>query len=421
MTMPTRNQPKNQPAGRNQAKERGTRPPRAPRQPRRTVRTVVAVAVLAALLFPVGYLFTRLWTGTGDTVRSLEGERAGVAYARPLTQVLAALLDAQNTAVIGGNVDPTDIRDAVDQFNKVDRQYGDPVGVRQRWGQVSHEIDAVLAQKPTGADAVGGYATSIGLAQVLLDRIADASKIAPTTNLSGYHLIETGLQSLPAVTVNAGQVTALAHVIDLSTTPSSSRRTGIPDPRLTVAQDRLSQAADEVTSGLRSSGDSAPNYPVDLSLLGPLDEFAAAVDELNQTVAGLTVPNSGARNRIDAANDRVQKAGLTLQTAVLNTFDSQVSGQVDSSAGQRRTLVIAGIVIALTAAALLWLRVPGAAPVEGPEEPAQPLRPPSTYPREPEPEPIPDLMDARDLLAPELVHMGRAVRTRKRRDGDDPR
>jgi len=416
MSMPTRNQKTTK--TQSQARERAPRPPR---QPRRTVRMVVAVAVLAALLVPVGYLFSRLWSGTGDTVRSLDRDRAAVAYARPLTGLLAALLDAQNTGVIGGNVDPTDIRNAVDGVNKVDHQYGDPLGIRQRWGQVSHEIDAVLAQKPTGADAVGGYATSIGLAQVLLDRIADASKIAPTANLSGYHLIETGLQTLPAVTVNAGQVTALAHVLDLSTTPSASRRTGIPDPKLTVAQDRLSQAADDVTTGLRSGGDSAPNYPVDLALLGPLDEFAAAVDDLNQTVAGLTVPGSGARSRIDAANDRVQKAGLTLQAAILTAFDSQLTSQADTSAGQRRTLVLAGIVIALTAAGLLWLRVPGAAPAETADEPAEPLPPPSTYPLEPEAEPIPDLMDARDLLPPELVHVGRAVRARKRRDGDDPR
>jgi hypothetical protein len=39
----------------------------------------------------------------------------------------------------------------------------------------------------------------------------------------------------------------------------------------------------------------------------------------------------------------------------------------------------------------------------------------------PAPEPIPDLVDARELLTPELVHVGRAVRARKRRDTDDPR
>jgi hypothetical protein len=401
---------------------------RTPRQPRRAVRTFLAVTVLAALLIPAGYLFTKLWTSTGDGTRAVSTERSGVGYARPLTRLLGALLDAQAVAVAGNSVDDAAIRTAVDDVNAVDRQSGDPLGLRQRWGQLSHEIDAVLGSKPVNGQAVTGYAASIGLAQALLGRIGDAIKVSPDAGTGGFHLVETSLEFLPDVTVNAGQLAALAHVVEVPATASG--RNGKPaatiDPRLTVAQDRVSRAANSVNVGLRAGGDPASAFPVDLNMLGPLDEFSAAIDALAQTANALGVPNSGAKDALDAATDRVQKAALTLESAVLSAFDNELSARAGGYAGQRRNLAIAGLVIALAAAVLLWLRVPAPAPAtaEAPDQPAAPARYPGDRPAPapaPASEPIPDVMDARDLLAPELVHVGRAVRARKRRDADDPR
>jgi hypothetical protein len=393
------------------------------RAPRRAVMTFVAVGVLAAMLVPSGYLFTTLWGSTGSGISAVTSERAGVAYARPLTRLLSALLDAQAVAVPGGNLDDTAIRAAVDDVNGVNRQYGDPLGVRQRWAQLSHEIDTTLGQKPTGADAVTGYATPIGLTQALLAKISDSIKVSPDFGAGGYRLVETALEDLPDVSINAGQLSALAHVVEFPGTAATGKRTATLDPRLTIAADRSTEAASAVSVGLRSGGDPASTFPVDLNMLGPLDEFAAAIDALNQTAAALAVPNSGARAALDGVNDRVQKAALTLETAVLSAFDTQLTARANGLSGQRRDLVLAGVVIALAGAILLWLRVPGqAGPGSGASEESAP--PPTTYPVEPptpEPAPIPDLMDARELLAPELVHVGRAVRARKRRDADDPR
>jgi hypothetical protein len=405
------------------AKNRRTR-----RQPRRAVLTFVVVGVMVALLVPAGYLFTKLWSTTGDAARSVTTERAGVGYARPLTKLLSTLLDAQATAVGDGTVDDTGIRGAVDEVNGADRQFGDPLGVRQRWAQLSHEIDTVLSRKPTGADAVSGYGTPVGLTQALLAKISDDIEGSPDFGPGGAHLVETALQYIPEVTVNAGQLAALAHVVDFTTTASSTRsRTPTLDPRLTVTLDRATQAADEVNTGLRTGGDPASGFPVDLNMLGPLDEFSAAIDALTQTANGLGTPGSGARNQLDAVDDRVQKAALTLETAVLGAFDSQLSTRAADNNGQRRELVLAGVIIAVAAAALLWLRVPGqsAGVPEAPEEVAPPPTPRLDERRAPAPTPapqrIPDVVDARDLLTPELVHVGRGVRARKRRDADDPR
>jgi hypothetical protein len=189
----------------------------------------------------------------------------------------------------------------------------------------------------------------------------------------------------------------------------------------------VAQAANAVSVGLLAGGDPTSSFPVDLNMVGPLDEFAAAVDALNQTSAVLSIPNSGARTVIDSVNDRVQKAALTLETAVLNAFDSQLTARAGGYDTQRRNLTVAGVVIALAAALLLWLRVPGQASASPePTEEVEPEKPsarntPVVERPVPAAEPIPDLVDARDLLAPERVYVGRAARARERRDTDGPR
>src|SRR5262249_17337752 len=195
------------------------------RRPRRAVQTFLAAGVLAALLLPAAYLFTELWTAAGYGISTATTERAGVMYARPLTKLLGTLLDAQALAVVGGNVDDTGIRAAVNDVTAADRRAGNPLGVRQRGGQLSHEIHTVLGQKPNRSDAIVGYDTPIGLAQTLLDRIADDIKVTPDFEPSAYHLVETALQDLPQVSVNAGHLTSLSHVVD------TTRKNAPPDNR----------------------------------------------------------------------------------------------------------------------------------------------------------------------------------------------
>src|SRR6266542_730970 len=94
---------------------------------------------------------------------------------------------------------------------------------------------------------------------------------------------------------------------------------------------------------------------------------------------------------------------------------------------QRRILVLSGVVIVLAAVALLWLRVPGPAapPAVAPEAPVEKTEGRHGYPAESEDakadgsQGIPKLVDARELLAPELVPAGRVVRVMKRQDSDD--
>jgi len=391
---------------------------------RRTGPTVLAVLLIVLLLAPVVYLFSQLWASTSSAADAVATERAAVAYARPLDKLLAALVDAQYAAARRADVDASAIKAAVDEVNGVDRRLSDPMRVRARWAQLTHEIDGTLNRNATGPDALRQYASSIALTQALLNRIADASKVTRDPGLGSYHLTEVALQELPEVVADAGQLAALA----VAEAPPTGSRANRPDPRVPVAADRLAQAADAVRTGLRSGTDQATDYAVDLRLLGPLDEFAAATDDLTQTATGLDVPGSGARDHMDAASGRVRDASLALGAAVLNAFDTQLSTHAGGYAVQRRVLVLAGLTIALAAGLLLWLRVPGpAAPVARVPEGYDLTEGRHGYPAEPDearppgPERIPDLVDARELLAPELVPAGRPGRPKKRQDRDDHR
>ncbi len=406
--------------------------PQSPeRRRRRTVQIFVAVLVLVLLLAPVVYLFGQLWSSTGSAMEIAQTERAAVAYARPLHKLLAALVDAQSAAARETAVDAPGVRavvDEVDAVDAVDRQLTDPLQARQRWNQLRHEIDSTLTQNPSGSEALRGYAAPIALTQALLARIADASKVTGDPGVGSYRLIDVALQRLPDAVASAGQVAALASISDNPPPPGrSSRPAGQPDPRLAVAVDRLIQAANQVGIGLRAGTNPEGTYGVDLRLLELLDEFAAAMDELSQTAAGLDVPGSGARDRIDAVSDRAKTAALALGTAVLNAFDTQLGANARGYTMQRRILVLSGVVIVLAAVALLWLRVPGPAapPAVAPEAPVEKTEGRHGYPAESEDakadgsQGIPKLVDARELLAPELVPAGRVVRVMKRQDSDD--
>ena len=395
-------------------------PPRWSR--RRTVRLSIVGFVLALLLAPVAFLFGQLWTSTGRAIGTATTERAAVAHARPLTTLLSTLVDAQDAAVRGAAVDASGVRAAVAEVAAVDRRFDDLLRVRQRWTQLTLEVDSTLAQKAGGADAFRAYAVPIALTQALLGRVADAARVAGDSGSGPYHLIDVAMHRLPDVVAAAGQVAALAS-IQPAVTPAGPVPAAEPDPLLPVGVDRLVRAAEDVGVGLQAGA----NDDVDLRLLGLLDEFVAAADELAQTTVQPDVRPGAARDRVDTASTRVRAAALALEAAVLDTLDARLTAAADGHTTQRRILLLAGVLIVLAAGALLWLRVPGPAPeVETPGIPSE--KPEGLHGRPAEgddvgpdrPRRIPDLVDARELLTPALVHAGRVMRTEKRQDHDDP-
>ncbi len=356
------------------------------------------------LLAPVAFLFAQLWTSIGDSAATTTGERAAVAYARPVTKLLTALVDVQYAAVLKTKVDPSGVQSAVDDVNTIDRRSADPLRIRHRWTQLSGEINNALRQNASGADALRTYASPIALTQALLGRIADSSKVTHDPGPGSFQLTQVALRDLPEVIVEAGQVSALASTAE---TPGPGRSNRLAsDPRLTIAKDRLVRATADVSTGLRAGTDPGADYAVDTSLLGPLDEFAAASDELSQAADALGVPGSGVSERVDAARTLVKTKALALESAVLDAFDAQLTTHAGGYAEQRRALVLAAVIILLAAAILLWLGLPRLAVPHAGAPDTLLLGADGRHSRPAEggdvgpdgSQPVPDLVDARDLL-----------------------
>ncbi len=377
-------------------------------------------------MLPLVYVFGQFWTTTSDAADFVAGERQGIAYVRPLTRLLAALVDGHATAARRATVDVAAIRAAVDDVSQVDNQHGDALGVRQRWSAARAEIETALARKAAG-DAQDEYAGPIGLTQALLGDLGQLTKIVRDPAVDAYHLVDTALFRVPEVVVNAGRIAALG--------PAARRGQVDARSQLDVASDRIVRAGEAINAGLRMSADSAQGGAIDLDVLVPLDEFAASVDAFAKTTAALATSNStpvvgsasvaaAALADLTAAHRRLHRAAVALDSAVLASLDSLLDDRGDHVAAQRRYAIFAAVVAILAGAALLWWGMPGpagAAPSATPSgEPMSGQR--LSGPRRTDPtaasDAAGDVMSAQDLH--DLVRAGQGG-ARRRREHDDPR
>ena len=385
-----------------------------PRQ-KRAGRLVLSLIVLLALLLPVGYIIDRQWTVTGDAANFVSTERTGVAYARPLTTLLAALVDAENAAARGAAVDTNAVKEAVDGFNTVDKSLSDPLRLRQGWEQLSSQIDQAVGQRVSGQEAVRVYGAPIGLAMSLLTKVGDYSKIVRDPGLDAYHLMDAALFRVPEVLVYGGQVGAVAGALD----PRTGRPASAADPRIGLAQDHVATAGSAISVGLRAGADSGGSEAVDLDLLKPLDEFAAATDALGRTTVVPDLSSAAVQSDIDTARRRLHAAAVNLDAALLKAFDALLGRRANQISSQRQGAFLAGMLAVLATVALMWLRLPSPSTPEPAGRPGGGAGPPESA--QGRPDYAPELVDARDLLATELVHVGRGVRTHRRQEHNVPR
>jgi hypothetical protein len=289
----------------------------------RGVRLItLAIAILG--LLPVAYLFNGYRTSTDDGMRANAVQRAGLDYMRPLTSLLAALVDIQSAAVRNAPVAADTVHQAIERVGQVDKAWGNELEVEQRWSQLRDEIESTLRRSVTGPEAMSAYSEPIGLTQALFSRIGDTSMIARNPGVDAQYLIDTAVVGLPEVIVNAGQLAGLA----------GSR--GPSDPRIAVALDRISRAVQAIRVGPHSGADQAAAGAATMSLLEPLDEFTAAADGLVQAASLPSFANGQVQTDLDFALRRVREAALHLDEAVLDALKVLLDRRLIELDAQRR-------------------------------------------------------------------------------------
>jgi hypothetical protein len=333
----------------------------------RGARIIIAVAALLAL-FAVGYAYNGLLTSTRESERLLSVQRNGVEYIRPLTTLLASLVDAQRAAVRLESVPADNIRDAVKQIDgiqrEIERESGDRLDIRLAWSQLHGEVENVVNRKVSGPSAMPAYAVPIGLTQALLGRIGDTSMMVRDPRADAHYLIDTVLVQVPEVIVSAGEVTGLA-----------GSRTG--DARFVVALDRISRTAEAVSAGPRSQTAQAGNGPATMSLLEPLDEFTAATDGLVQAASVSDLSDVRRLAGLDLALGRLQQAALRLDGAALDALEASLDARLGQLGTQQRNTIVAGVMFIVAVGVLLWWLWPSlvAATRPPPSTPLEPSRP----------------------------------------------
>jgi hypothetical protein len=315
-------------------------------------RVVVnALLVVLLVLLPLGYVFQRLWVSIEDGARFHAAESEGVAWVRPLTKLLATLVDAQVTATAGAIVDVQAVRAAVGEVSRVEADHGDPLNIRHRWDPMPDQIDALLAQQISGPRALTAYAVPIEMTQSLLGTAGDASTLVRDPGIDAHYLIKTTVVDVPDIIVNVGRLAGTAN--DLAARPGVQTALAA-DPRAAVALDRITRAAAAIRGGPRSAADETTGEAASIGLLKPLDALVAATDGLARAVTALSHNPAAAQTDFDTAQVQVRSSSFALETAALDALDALLQKRINDIAVERQNEVLAGLAIAL-AAVLLWL------------------------------------------------------------------
>ncbi len=392
----------------------------------RRLRLIGAFALAAALLLPISLLFWQFWSSTGERLDFTAREQAGVAYLRPLVQLLAAVDDAQAAAARGQAVPTLDVRSALAEVDKVDGTTGSVLGLQQRWSEVRGKIDTTLSQTLAAREpAISAYAEPIESIRAMLTKLGDETNLILDPELDSYYLMDAALVRLPEIVVDAGRVADFETLAGADQAPG-----GAPAPdvvRVAVIRDRVAAGASAVNRGLRTSAESTASPTLAQRLLAQLDEFNASATKIAPSTA-LGLPPASRPDPATTLVNRIElrKNALALGTASMDELDALLTARATGLGWQRTVAVVAIIVGAVVAGGILFLRLPKREAPEELDAPPTPVQPipvePSIPPRAegPDAESF-ELVDARELLASsELVHVGRALRPRRPGRIDEP-
>ncbi len=268
-------------------------------------------------------------------------------------------------------------------FAAADATAGATLGTTGRWTDLQSRVEAL-----TAADDAASYGTAIRLADTMLVAAANAAGL--TRDSRSPDLVAAAVTTLPAVMTYAG-----------------ATRTGSSESAaLAVARYQVALGVEAVGTALPSAAAMSPD------LTRAFDDFQAAATLVAPTalVDQLTTPTTA-----PAADDlaRLVTASAVLDQAILTTLDHGLADRANTVGVDERIVLAEAGAAGLGLLALLWLLSPRRD--DGDDPGAAGDSDSTTAPAPPQIA----LIGAEELLGvDELVHIGRAVRPR-RRESDD--
>lgn len=313
---------------------------------RRVVLVSVSVLVLVGLFAAV--VRQSLLTN-GESRRIVQAEQDGAAMLHPMTSVLGELVAAQSAAVRGEAVNAGAVRSALAAVATEDTEHGVELGTHERLVDLTRKVETALSQPATGRAAFDTYAALVTLASDLMKQIGDRSNLIHDPDLDSYYLMDAAIIRLPEAVTLAGRASDLVALADGNTL------VGEDAIRAAVARFGVSDAAEQLSSGLTLSVASTDRTVLGGNIADTLDKFkdaAAAfapptmLAELSSTVDAATLATNARR---------VSAAATPLAHRLLFELQELLRARSDRLASQLRFTLVATGVVGLVGLFLLYL------------------------------------------------------------------
>lgn len=372
-------------------------------------RVVGRIALLLLFGMLLSYVVVQLWTARTDDLTVVDTERKGGTYLKPVTHLVDELTKAQSAAVRASQPDSPALEAAIAGVDAVDKNLGTALGTHQRWSDVRAQIAAATAQRLSGDAAYRTYTSVVALAIELCRKAGDTSNLILDPVLDSYYLMDTALLRVPDILVAAGRAADLAVLATQA--PSEAARS-----RVSIARYQVAVASEAVGTGLRKAMEATGSATLGPNVTGRFDVFRSAVDAFVPPAMLLQTLDTADPATVVRSAERVRDAAGPLADSVYTELDRVLRARHDALSTQRLGAASTAGVGLLLGLVLLWLLLPGAprpaaldTEFEGDAGmPGEPMEASAGQPADT------TFVDPHDLAAvEELLHVGRAVRTRR--------
>jgi hypothetical protein len=378
---------------------------------RSSARRAGRIIVLSICTLIVAVLFAGVvrqsWQLNGASADVVRRESHGAEIMHPLTTLVANLVETQSAAVRGQPVDAENVRESLAAVAVVDEKYGVELQTQQRLRDLTSQVETALKERETGQEAYDRWSGLVKLAVDLQRQVGDASHMIHDAEIDSYYLMDAAIIRLPDAMVLAGRAA------DLVALAGGRSLDGEDAEAAAVARFGVSTAADQVRVGLNKSVNFTSRADLGSNITERLDAFQAAADAFAPPTMFRELAGTVDAATLAANAQKVSAAAAPLAHRLL----SELQALLDDRAGKLRsewrfTITSAGAIAALGLIMLWLLALTRRRPAR--DEVADEARPAEDVP-------VGSLAYARQLLDDEeLVHVGRAVRTRQR-ERDDAR
>jgi methyl-accepting chemotaxis protein len=316
------------------------------------LRLVWKLAVVCGLLLvPALVLGNGYRSGIDAQTSFADKERAGVVYARPVLDLLRAVVDLRGAAVAGAAGDATArtrlaeararVSVAAAAIGRVDARLGPALALDTDWADAHRAVDAYVARAPgrDGRAELGAADAAVGSVTKLLTDVTNNSNLILDPDPDAYAVMDAWLGRVPLLLDGGTRAAAQLAV-------GAGRPAGRADATTLAAL--AARAADAATL-LRADAATAVATTGDRSLkddlAGPVATLASAHAALQRTLAagidGTPIPgDAGARG------GAISAAAAALDATLPRVLDRLLVARGDRLSGTlNRDLAIAALAV----------------------------------------------------------------------------